>query len=57
MHRWLEGFAHRVAVGPGVFLLTGGLVVFIAVLTVSYQSVKAAPADPVKSALFRSAAH
>jgi putative ABC transport system permease protein len=49
MQRWLEGFAYRVAIGPGVFLLTGGLVVLIAVLTVSYQSVKAALADPVKS--------
>ena len=49
MHRWLEGFAYRIELGPGVFLLTGGLVVLIAVLTVSYQSVKAALGDPVKS--------
>ena len=37
------------AIGPGMFQLTGGLDVLIFVLRVSYQSVKAAPADPVKS--------
>jgi putative ABC transport system permease protein len=49
MSRWLEGFAYRIELGPGVFLLTGGLVLLIALLTVSYQSIKAALADPVKS--------
>jgi putative ABC transport system permease protein len=49
MRNWLEHFAYRIELGPGVFLLTGGLVVLIALLTVSYQSIKAALADPVKS--------
>ena len=49
MQRWLEDFAYRIAIGPGVFLFTGGVVVLIAILTVSYQSIKAALADPVKS--------
>ena len=49
MQRWLEGFVYRIEIGPGVFVLTGGLVVTIAVLTVSYQSIKAALSDPVKS--------
>ncbi len=49
MQRWLEDFAYRIEIGPGVFLLTGGLVVLIAVLTVSNQAIRAALADPVKS--------
>ncbi|HMB92483.1 MAG TPA: FtsX-like permease family protein, partial [Rhodothermales bacterium] len=49
MQRWLEGFAYRISQGPGVFVLTGGLVLLIALATVSYQSIKAALADPVKS--------
>jgi putative ABC transport system permease protein len=49
VQRWLEDFAYRIQIGPGIFLVTGVLVLFIALLTVSYQSVKAALADPVKS--------
>lgn len=49
MQRWLEGFAYRIKIGPGVFLLTGVLVLLIMLATVSYQSLKAAFADPVKS--------
>ena len=47
--RWLENFAYRTSVGAGVFVLTGLLAVAIAVLTVGFQSVKAAMANPVKS--------
>lgn len=49
VERWLENFAYRVEVEPAVFVLVGSAVVLIAVLTVSYQSVKAATADPVRS--------
>ena len=49
MQRWLEGFAYRIDLGPALFLFTGGLVFLVALLTVSYQSIKAALADPVKS--------
>jgi putative ABC transport system permease protein len=49
MNRWLEDYAYHIEIGPGVFLLTGVLVLLIALLTVSYQSTKAALADPVKS--------
>lgn len=49
LQRWLEGFAYRIDLTPGVFLLTGVVVLLIALLTVSYQSIKAALADPVKS--------
>jgi putative ABC transport system permease protein len=49
MQRWLDDFAYRIQIGPGIFLVAGALALLIAVLTVSYQSVKAALADPVKS--------
>ncbi|HMB92407.1 MAG TPA: ABC transporter permease [Rhodothermales bacterium] len=49
MNRWLADFAYHIRIGLGVFLLTGALVLCIALATVSYQSIKAALADPVKS--------
>ena len=49
MERWLNNFAYRIEIGAGIFVLTGALVVLMALLTVSYQAVKAALADPVKS--------
>jgi putative ABC transport system permease protein len=49
MSRWLGDFAYRIDIGPGVFLLTGMLVLITALATVSYQSLKAGIADPVKS--------
>ena len=49
MQRWLEDFAYRVEIGPGVFLLTGISAIVIALATVSYQCIRAALADPVKS--------
>ncbi len=49
MQRWLEDFAYRIELGPGVFLLTGALVALIALLTVSYQAVTAALTDPTKA--------
>ncbi len=49
MHQWLQNFAYRTAIGPGDFLLSGALVLFIALLTVSVQSLRAARANPVES--------
>ena len=49
MERGLESFACRIEIGPGIFVLTGVLVLLVAFLTVSYQSIKAALADPVTS--------
>ena len=49
MSEWLDGFAYRTSVGVGVFLLTGLVAIAIALLTVSFQSVKAALMNPVKS--------
>ena len=49
LQEWLADFAYRIDLGPGLFLLTGVLVLLIALLTVSYQAIRAATADPVKS--------
>ncbi|MBD0258664.1 MAG: ABC transporter permease, partial [Cytophagales bacterium] len=49
MHKWLEGFVYRVEMAWWLFALAGGLAGLIALLTVSFQSVKAALSDPVKS--------
>jgi putative ABC transport system permease protein len=49
MHNWLQNFAYRITIGWWVFALAGGIAVIIALITVSFQSVKAAIANPVKS--------
>lgn len=49
MHWWLQDFAYRVDLSIWVFLLSGALALLVAWLTVGYQSVKAALANPVES--------
>ncbi len=49
MNLWLQDFAYRVGIRWWVFVLAGMVTVLIAVLTVSYQAVKAAVANPTKS--------
>ncbi len=49
MDRWLKNFAFRVDIGIWTFVLSGVLVLLVAILTVSYQSIKAAAANPVDS--------
>jgi putative ABC transport system permease protein len=49
MQRWLAGFAYRIPVGWQIFALTGLLTLVIVLLTVGYQSLKSALANPVKS--------
>jgi putative ABC transport system permease protein len=46
---WLQSFAYRIDISWWMFIVSGGLVVLIAFLTVSYQSIKAALMNPVKS--------
>ncbi|GAB3489543.1 ABC transporter permease [Spirosoma knui] len=48
-HRWLQAFAYKVDISWWVFAATGCLAVGIAVLTIGFQSLKAAMANPVKS--------
>jgi putative ABC transport system permease protein len=49
MHRWLEGFAYRSNLGWEIFGLAGGIALLVVLLTISYQAIKAAVANPVKS--------
>lgn len=49
MSRWLENFAFRTPLTPWPFLLSGAAALLLAVLTVSWQSIRAATADPVRS--------
>jgi len=49
MNGWLEGFEYRTSIGWTVFAFTAGGALLIALLTMSYQSLKAATSNPVKS--------
>jgi ABC-type antimicrobial peptide transport system permease subunit len=49
MTKWLDGFAYRVSVGAGVFVITACVVLVITLLTIGYQSLKAASANPAES--------
>ncbi|HKB43415.1 MAG TPA: FtsX-like permease family protein, partial [Chitinophagaceae bacterium] len=49
MHKWLQDFAYRINIGWYVFIITGMMAVLIALITISFQAIKAAMANPVKS--------
>lgn len=49
MNKWLEDFSYRIEIGFGVFVLAAVLAIVVAIVTVSYQSIKAAIVNPVKS--------
>ena len=49
MSNWLQDFAYRIPIGWWVFAVVGLVAVLIALLTVSFQAIKAAVANPVKS--------
>jgi len=49
MNQWLNSFAYRISLGPVVFLIAIASVILITVLTVSFQAIKAAVVNPVKS--------
>jgi len=49
MNKWLENFAYKVEIGVGVFIFAGLTALIVALLTVSYQSIKAALSNPVDS--------
>jgi putative ABC transport system permease protein len=49
MKRWLSEFAYRIDISWWMFVVAGLLAIFIALLTVSFQSIKAALRNPVKS--------
>lgn len=49
MNKWLEGFVYRIEVNAWIFVISGSASLLIALLTVSYQAVRAALANPVEA--------
>jgi ABC-type antimicrobial peptide transport system permease subunit len=49
MNRWLQDFAYRINISWWIFLVAGCLALFIALITISFQAIKAAMANPVKN--------
>ena len=49
MNRWLQDFAYRSTIPWWIYLVTGIIAVLIALITISFQAIKAAIANPVKS--------
>jgi len=49
MNKWLQDFAYKINIGWTVFVSAGFIAVGIAVVTISFQSIKAAIANPIKS--------
>jgi putative ABC transport system permease protein len=49
MQKWLENYPYRVAVSWWMYGLAASLIFFVALLTISFQAVKAATANPVKN--------
>ncbi len=49
MNKWLQNFTYKINVGIPIFVFAALIVLVFALLTVSYQSVRAATADPVNS--------
>lgn len=49
MQNWLEGFAYHIEINLWVFVIAGLVAICIALLTVSFQAIKAAVANPIKS--------
>ena len=49
MSKWLRDFAYRININWWIFLVTGVLAIIIALITVGFQAIKAAVANPVKS--------
>ena len=49
MNAWLHDFAYRVAISWWIFALAGSVALLIAALTISYQAIRAATANPVSS--------
>jgi hypothetical protein len=49
MHKWLENFAYRTSISWWIFGMGGVIMIVIALCTLSFQTIKAAMANPVKS--------
>jgi putative ABC transport system permease protein len=49
MHKWLQDFAYKINISWSVFVLAGVMAILIAFITISFQAIKAAVANPMKS--------
>jgi len=49
LHGWLQKFDYRITIGPGAFAIAATLTIVITILTISYQAIRSALANPVKS--------
>jgi putative ABC transport system permease protein len=49
MTEWLDAFAYRTSIHTGIFFLAGLVVLAIALLTISYRTLQAVHANPIKS--------
>jgi putative ABC transport system permease protein len=49
MHDWLQDYSYRISISWWVFILAACIAVLIALLTISFQSIRAAISNPVKS--------
>lgn len=49
MNRWLQGYAYRINISWWIFVLAGSVALFISLITVGIQAIKAAVANPVKN--------
>ena len=49
MNKWLQDFAYRISIGWWMFVAVGTIYLLIALVTISFQAIKAATANPVRS--------
>jgi len=49
LNNWLTQYSYRITIGPFIFIMAGFAAILITIITVSFQAIKAAVANPVKS--------
>jgi putative ABC transport system permease protein len=49
MNKWLESFAYHIKLGPDIFIIAVLIAVGIALLTITWQALKTARANPVEA--------
>jgi len=49
MNQWLQNFAYRINIDWWVFVLSGVVAMFVALITVTLQAIRAAIANPVRN--------
>ena len=49
LHNWLMKYNYRISIGAGVFVLSAAVALLVTIITITFQAIKAAMANPVKS--------